>query len=105
MATPTFENGRIVRSASLARQGTAHFFALALMLLICGFVAWQSWDYTQRMFDIGRTSDTAGISMWIPHGSVAAGFGLIVTVCLWQLIRELKIELVISALLHRGGPV
>ena len=55
---------------------------LALMLALCGFVLVQSQDYASRMFQIGRTSDSAGIPMWIPHGSVAVGFGLMVLVCL-----------------------
>lgn len=62
---------------------------LLLMLAICGFVLFQAQDYTMRMLDIGRTSDTANIPMWIPHGSLAVGFGLIVLVCVWQLARGL----------------
>jgi C4-dicarboxylate transporter DctQ subunit len=60
----------------------------ALELLVtaglCGFVFWQSWDYTQRMFMIGRVSDQAGLPMWIPHASLAVGFGGIFLVCLWH---------------------
>lgn len=63
---------------------------LVLMLAVCGFVLMQAQDYTWRMFDIGRTSDTANIPMWIPHGSLAIGFGLIALVCLWQLARGLR---------------
>lgn len=63
---------------------------LLLMLTVCGFVLMQAEDYTMRMFDIGRTSDTANIPMWIPHGSLAIGFGLIVLVCGWQLVRGFR---------------
>ena len=63
---------------------------LALMLLLCGFVAMQAFDYTRRMFDIGRTSDGAGVPMWIPHGSLAVGFGLILAVCLCHLYLEYR---------------
>ncbi len=58
---------------------------LVLMLALCLFVLVQSQDYAQRMHDIGKTSDTAGLPMWIPHGSLAAGFALIVIVCFWLL--------------------
>ena len=63
---------------------------LALMLGLCAFIFFHSLDYTSRMFDIGRTSDTAGIPMWIPHGTVALGFGLIALVSLWQAARALR---------------
>jgi TRAP-type C4-dicarboxylate transport system permease small subunit len=36
------------------------------------------------MFMIGRVSDQAGLPMWIPHASLAAGFGFIFLVCLWH---------------------
>lgn len=61
-----------------------------VMLVLCGFVFTQSWDYASRMFVFGRTSDTAGVPMWIPHGTLALGFGLIFLICLWHGFRELK---------------
>ena len=33
-----------------------------------------------QMFRIGRTSDMAGVPMWIPHGTVAFGFALILLI-------------------------
>lgn len=63
---------------------------LILMLGICGFVARQALDYSLKMYAIGRTSDAAGVPMWIPHASVVAGFGLIVLVCLWQILRSMR---------------
>ena len=62
---------------------------LLLVLVLTGFVLYHSFDYTRRMYDIGRTSDTAGVPMWIPHGSVALGFGLEALVALvmcWRLL-------------------
>ena len=58
---------------------------LVAMLVLCFFVMVQSQDYAMRMHDIGKTSDTAGLPMWIPHGTLALGFALIVVVCFWQL--------------------
>ena len=63
---------------------------LVLMLVLCSFVLVESQDYASRMYGIGRNSDSAGVPMWIPHGSVAVGFGLMVLVCLahgWTAVR------------------
>jgi TRAP-type C4-dicarboxylate transport system permease small subunit len=56
-----------------------------LLALLAGFVLWQSWFYASQMLRIGRRSDMAGMPMWIPHGVVALGFGLILIVALWRM--------------------
>jgi TRAP-type C4-dicarboxylate transport system permease small subunit len=38
------------------------------------------------MMRIGRASDMAGVPMWIPHGMVAFGFGLMLVIALWRLV-------------------
>ena len=60
---------------------------LLAILGLTGFVMVHAFDYTSRMYDIGRTSDTAGVPMWIPHGSVALGFALVALVSLWLVVR------------------
>jgi TRAP-type C4-dicarboxylate transport system permease small subunit len=57
-----------------------------LLVVLAGFVLTQSYLYAQRMFAIGRTSDMAGVPMWIPHGIVALGFGLMLVVAVWRLV-------------------
>jgi TRAP-type C4-dicarboxylate transport system permease small subunit len=57
-----------------------------LLIALAGFVLSQSWFYARQMLRIGRTSDMAGIPMWIPHGIVALGFGLILIVALWRMV-------------------
>ena len=57
-----------------------------LLIVIAGFVLTQSFYYARQMLRIGRTSDMAGVPMWIPHGAVAAGFALILIVTVWRLI-------------------
>src|SRR6476619_3652391 len=37
-----------------------------LLLVLAGFVLSQSYFYAAQMFSIGRTSDMAGVPMWIP---------------------------------------
>jgi len=59
---------------------------LLLLVVLAGLVVTESVLYAQRMFSIGRTSDMAGVPMWIPHGMVALGFGLILIVTLWRLV-------------------
>ena len=56
-----------------------------LLLILAGFVVSQSYFYASQMFRIGRTSDMAGVPMWIPHGSVALGFALIMLIAVWRL--------------------
>ena len=57
-----------------------------LLIAIAGFVLAQSFFYARQMLRIGRTSDMAGVPMWIPHGAVAVGFALILIVTIWRLI-------------------
>src|ERR1700747_45549 len=46
----------------------------ALLAALAGFVVTQSYFYALQMWRIGRTSDMAGVPMWIPHATVAIGF-------------------------------
>lgn len=57
-----------------------------LLIAIAGFVISQSYYYASQMLRIGRTSDMAGVPMWIPHGVVAVGFVLILIITAWRLI-------------------
>jgi TRAP-type C4-dicarboxylate transport system permease small subunit len=78
-----------------------------LMLAMCAFAAWQASIYTWRMFVLGRTSDTAGLPMWIVHGTVAFGLALITIVALLQLSRATQpdpAEEQSSRLNDAGGP-
>ena len=81
---------------------------LVLMLVLCSFVLVESQDYATRMFQLGRNSDSAGVPMWIPHGSLAIGFGLLVVVCLvhiWTAARTGLADEVATApaVFHEGG--
>ncbi|MET0924374.1 MAG: TRAP transporter small permease [Xanthobacteraceae bacterium] len=58
-----------------------------LLVALAGFVLTQSYFYAWQMWLIGRKSDMAGIPMWIPHATVALGFGLILAVAVWRLTR------------------
>jgi TRAP-type C4-dicarboxylate transport system permease small subunit len=61
-----------------------------LLIAIAGFVISQSYFYASQMLRIGRTSDMAGVPMWIPHGAVALGFVLILIITAWRLIGVVR---------------
>jgi TRAP-type C4-dicarboxylate transport system permease small subunit len=61
-----------------------------LLAALAGFVLTQSYFYARQMCRIGRTSDMAGIPMWIPHATVALGFALILVVALCGLVRMMR---------------
>jgi TRAP-type C4-dicarboxylate transport system permease small subunit len=60
---------------------------LALLATVSVFVLTQSYFYARQMLRIGRTSDMAGVPMWIPHATVALGFAMIFLVAVWGLVR------------------
>jgi TRAP-type transport system small permease protein len=62
----------------------------ALLAVLAGFVLTQSYFYARQMWRIGRTSDMAGIPMWIPHATVALGFGLILVFAVCGLVRMMR---------------
>lgn len=64
-------------------------FELAVVAILASFVLWNSTYYAQQMFNFGRVSDMGRVPMWIPHGAVAAGFGLIAFVACLRLAQML----------------
>lgn len=55
-------------------------FAVAVLLIACGFVAVQSYKATMLFGRLGQESTVAGIPMVIPHASLLIGFVLIIIV-------------------------
>jgi TRAP-type C4-dicarboxylate transport system permease small subunit len=62
---------------------------LAVIVILAAFVLWNSTYYAKQMFIFGRVSDMAQVPMWIPHGAVAVGFGLIAFVACLRLVQIL----------------
>ena len=62
---------------------------LAVIVILTVFVLWNSTYYAEQMFNIGRVSDMARVPMWIPHGAVAVGFGLMALVACLRLVQVL----------------
>lgn len=69
-------------------RGALHYAEILVVIALGGFTAFHSYRYTAQMASLGRTSDIAGIPMWIPHGTVALGFTLVVLVALLELLRR-----------------
>lgn len=65
------------------------FFESATLIIICGFVTYQSFLYTRQSWLLGKTSDTAGIPMWIPHSSIFIGFALMLSVVVLRAFSEI----------------
>jgi TRAP-type C4-dicarboxylate transport system permease small subunit len=61
-----------------------------LLIVLAGFVLSQSYFYATQMWRIGRSSDMAGVPMWIPHGMVALGFALILLIAAWRLVTVMQ---------------
>ncbi len=61
----------------------------ATLVAIAVLVCIHSFSYAQQMLMLGRTSDNAGIPMWIPHSFVAIGFTLLAFVAIWQAVARL----------------
>lgn len=61
---------------------------LLLLLVLSGFMAWQSYSYASRIFGLGAHSDMAHVPMWIIHGAVPVGFGLTFLACLWWIVSR-----------------
>jgi TRAP-type C4-dicarboxylate transport system permease small subunit len=60
---------------------------LALLITLAAFVLLQSSLYVAKMQQLGRTSDMAGVPMWIPHASIAAGFALMLVFTLLRAVE------------------
>ena len=59
------------------------------IVVLTAFVLWNSTYYAKQMFSFGRVSDMAHVPMWIPHGAVAVGFGLMALIGCLRLVEVL----------------
>jgi len=70
-------------------RSTLRAAEFALLLVLAGLAFVLSLRYTWDMFSLQQKSNTAGIPMWIPHGAVPLGFGLIALIAVWRLLRSI----------------
>ncbi len=74
--------------------------AFAIVILTT-FVLWNSTYYAKQMYVLGRMSDMAHVPMWIPHGAVALGFGLMALIGCLRLVEIMTGRQIIPS---RSGP-
>ena len=77
----------VVNTLPLSLRRVVAIAELAATVALAGFVLWNSTYYAGQMYAIGRVSDMARVPMWIPHGVVALGFGLMAVIALLRLIE------------------
>jgi TRAP-type C4-dicarboxylate transport system permease small subunit len=80
----------LVRQFPAPLRAALRWAELALLVVVVGFALVESTIYTERMYRIGLRSNTAEIPLWIPHGMVALGFGLIALIAVWRSIEALR---------------
>jgi TRAP-type transport system small permease protein len=68
-------------------QQTILIAELVCVVALALFVMWNSASYAAQMLALGRVSDMANLPMWIPHGVVALGFGLVAIAAGKHLLR------------------
>jgi len=61
-----------------------------VLVVCCGFTAWQSARYAWQMHVLDAHSDGAEIPMWLPHGVVALGLTLVALVGVIHAVQRLR---------------
>lgn len=74
----------LVRSLPRGLQSAIAVLEMLLVLVLMGFMVWQSGSYLERIFMLEQRSDGAGIPMAIPHSALVLGFALIALVTVWR---------------------
>ena len=74
------------RMLPTAAQKLLRAAELLLTAAIGAFMLVNSLDYTERMYALGRTSDTAGVPLWTIHAAVPLGFALMAAISAWRLL-------------------
>jgi TRAP-type C4-dicarboxylate transport system permease small subunit len=79
----------VVNALPLPLRRLVRMAELAVIVILTAFVLWNSTYYAEQMFSIGRVSDMARVPMWIPHGAVAMGFGLMALIACLRIVQAL----------------
>jgi TRAP-type C4-dicarboxylate transport system permease small subunit len=80
----------VVNALPLPVRRLVKIVELTVIVVLATFVLWNSTYYAEQMFNIGRVSDMAQVPMWIPHGTVAVGFGLMAFISGLRLVELLS---------------
>jgi TRAP-type transport system small permease protein len=79
----------VVNALPSGIRRTIRIGELVTIVILASFVLWNSTYYAEQMYYIGRVSDMARVPMWIPHGAVAVGFGLMALIACLRLAQIL----------------
>jgi TRAP-type C4-dicarboxylate transport system permease small subunit len=79
----------VVNALPMPLRRLVRMAELVVIVILATFVLWNSTYYAEQMFIIGRVSDMARVPMWIPHGAVAVGFGLMALIGCLRLVQAL----------------
>ena len=77
----------IVNALPMPLRQAVRMLELIVVAILAAFVLWNSSYYVKQMFVFGRVSDMARVPMWIPHGAVALGFGLIMLIACLRIVQ------------------
>jgi TRAP-type C4-dicarboxylate transport system permease small subunit len=72
----------LLAAVSPSARRAVSFFETAVTILVTSFIAYQSFLYVMRIFQLGAVSDIARIPTWIPHSAVCLGFALIALIAI-----------------------
>lgn len=62
---------------SPALRRAHHLCVAAIVIAVCAFVAWQSFEVTSLFAGMGDQSAVAGIPKWLMHGAITVGLVLV----------------------------
>lgn len=71
-------------------RGGLNMVERLVLVVCCGFTAWQSARYAMQMHTLDAHSDGAEIPMWLPHGVVAVGLALVALVGVVRAVQRLR---------------
>ncbi|MAL01603.1 MAG: hypothetical protein CL536_05580 [Alcaligenaceae bacterium] len=58
-----------------------------LTIIVCGIMAWASFGFVQRLYNMNQHSGMADIPMWIPHGTITLAFVAITLMAFLRLVE------------------
>ncbi|MGE0062501.1 MAG: TRAP transporter small permease [Xanthobacteraceae bacterium] len=70
----------IVKAMPPRLQLAVNAIEAIVTVVLTAFVAWQSFLYVERIFNLGAVSDLARLPTWIPHSAVFIGFALMAVI-------------------------
>ncbi len=80
----------LVKTLPVPLRHAVSGFEIIVTILVTSFVAYQSFLYVERIFQLGAVSDIARLPTWIPHSAVCLGFGLMALIAFDRAVAFLR---------------